>query len=90
MRNNVHIRGALKAGVARTPFEVTGLDVDNGLETPNHADTTWSADLKIFFTRSLPYEKNGQATIEADPLGQPLPRKCCTGAGHWLPTGSIT
>jgi hypothetical protein len=34
VRNNahVHILGALKAGVAEVPFEVTGLDFDNGTE----------------------------------------------------------
>ena len=56
VRNNahVHILGALKAGVAQIPFEVTGLDFDNGSEFLNHAVIAWAADLKIFFTRSRP------------------------------------
>ena len=39
VRNNahVHILGALQAGVNKVPFEVTGLDFDNGSEFLNHA-----------------------------------------------------
>lgn len=62
---NVHILGALKAGVTEIPFEVTGLDFDNGTEFLNHAVIKWAADLEIFFTRSRPYKKNDQATIES-------------------------
>ena len=67
VRNNahVHILGALKAGICEIPFEVTGLDFDNGSEFLNHAVIAWAADLKIFFTRSRPYKKNDQATIES-------------------------
>ncbi len=62
---NVHILGALKAGIEEIPFEVTGLDFDNGSEFLNHAVIAWAADLRIFFTRSRPYKKNDQATIES-------------------------
>lgn len=67
VRNNahVHILGALKAGVDEVPFEVTGLDFDNGTEFLNKAVIKWAADLEIFFTRSRPYKKNDQATIES-------------------------
>lgn len=67
VRNNahVHILGALKAGVTEVPFAVTGLDFDNGSEFLNHAVIKWAADLEIFFTRSRPYKKNDQATIES-------------------------
>ncbi len=67
VRNNahVHILGALKAGVQEVPFEVTGLDFDNGSEFLNKAVIAWAADLEIFFTRSRPYKKNDQATIES-------------------------
>ncbi len=67
VRNNahVHILGALKAGVVEVPFAVTGLDFDNGSEFLNHAVIKWAADLDIFFTRSRPYKKNDQATIES-------------------------
>ena len=67
MRNNAHVQilGALKAGIWEIPFEVSGLDFDNGSEFLNHAVIAWAADLKIFFTRSRPYKKNDQATIES-------------------------
>jgi hypothetical protein len=67
VRNNahVHILAALKAGVEEVPFEVTGLDFDNGTEFLNKAVIKWAAGLEIFFTRSRPYKKNDQATIES-------------------------
>ena len=67
VRNNahVHILGALKAGVEEVPFEVTGLDFDNGTEFLNKAVIKWAGEREIFFTRSRPYKKNDQATIES-------------------------
>ena len=44
---------------------MTGLDFDNGSEFLNTAVIAWAADLEIFFTRSRPYKKNDQATIES-------------------------
>jgi len=67
VRNNAqtHILAALKAGVEAVPFEVTGLDFDNGSEFLNQAVITWAAQMQIFFTRSRPYKKNDQATVES-------------------------
>jgi len=67
VRNNahVHILAALKAGVDEIPFEVTGLDFDNGTEFLNKAVIKWAGEREIFFTRSRPYKKNDQATIES-------------------------
>jgi hypothetical protein len=67
VRNNaqVHVLGALKTGVTVIPFEVTGLDFDNGTEFLNHDVIRWAAQMQIFFTRSRPYKKNDQATIES-------------------------
>lgn len=67
VRNNahIHILGALKTGVQQVPFEVTGLDFDNGTEFLNNAVINWAAEREIFFTRSRPYKKNDQATIES-------------------------
>jgi hypothetical protein len=62
---NIHILGALKAGVHEIPYEVTGLDFDNGSEFLNKGVIKWAADMEIFFTRSRPYKKNDQATIES-------------------------
>ena len=67
VRNNaqVHILGVLQTGVEEIPFEVTGLDFDNGSEFLNKVVIKWAADLEIFFSRSRPYKKNDQATIES-------------------------
>ncbi len=67
VRNNAHthILGALQAAVEEVPFEVTGLDFDNGSEFLNKAVIKWAAEREIFFTRSRPYKKNDQATIES-------------------------
>lgn len=67
IRNNahVHILSGLDAAVASVPFMITGLDFDNGSEFINHDVIGWAADRDIFFTRSRPYKKNDQATIES-------------------------
>lgn len=67
IRNNahVHILTALDQAMTGIPFEVTGLDFDNGSEFINHDVIDWAAGRKIFFTRSRPYKKNDQATIES-------------------------
>jgi transposase InsO family protein len=62
---NTHVLDALKAGVQEIPFEVSGLDFDNGTEFLNKAVIKWAAQREIFFTRSRPYKKNDQATIES-------------------------
>jgi IS30 family transposase len=60
VRNNArtHILGALKAGVREIPYEVTGLDFDNGSEFLNRPVIKWAAQMEIFFTRSRPYKNN--------------------------------
>ena len=67
VRNNAHshILSALSAAVDQVPFLITGLDFDNGSEFLNTAVIGWAADREIFFTRSRPYKKNDQATIES-------------------------
>lgn len=67
VRNNahVHVLAALQAAVQTIPFEVVGLDFDNGGEFINHDVVGWAANQKIFFTRARPYKKNDQATIES-------------------------
>ena len=67
VRNNAHthILGALKDAIHEMPYEVTGLDFDNGTEFLNKAVIKWAAQMEIFFTRSRPYKKNDQATIES-------------------------
>lgn len=67
IRNNagVHILAAFNTFVQRVPFLVTGIDCDNGSEFINHDLIGWAGDRTIFFTRSRPYKKNDQATIES-------------------------
>lgn len=67
IRNNahLHIRAALDRFITATPFEVTGVDFDNGSEFINYDVIGWAAELDIYFTRSRPYKKNDQATIES-------------------------
>lgn len=66
-RNNahIHILAGLTSAVEHIPFQITGLDFDNGSEFMNHDVINWAADRKIFFTRSRPYKSNDQATIES-------------------------
>ena len=67
MRNNAHahVLAALQTGVQEIPFTVTGLDFDNGSEFLNKAVINWAGERDIYFTRSRPYKKNDQATIES-------------------------
>ena len=67
IRNNarVHILSAFDAFVEGVPFAVTGIDCDNGSEFINHDLIGWATDRQVFFTRSRPYKKNDQATIES-------------------------
>jgi hypothetical protein len=67
IRNNAHthILAALHAAVEEIPYAITGLDFDNGSEFLNHPVIAWAAERQIFFTRSRPYKKNDQATIES-------------------------
>lgn len=67
MRNNahVHIRTALDAAIDGIPYQVQGLDCDNGSELINYDVVNWAAGKKIFFTRARPYKKNDQAHVES-------------------------
>ena len=67
IRNNAHIHvlAVLKQAVVDIPFPVTGLDFDNGGEFINYDVIGWAAARQIYFTRSRPYLKNDQATIES-------------------------
>lgn len=67
IRNNahVHIRRVMDASIDEIPYGVVGLDFDNGSEFLNYPMIDWAAGKKIFFTRSRPYKKNDQATIES-------------------------
>lgn len=47
------------------PFPITGFDSDNGSEFINHDVVAWVLAQDIAFTRSRPYQKNDQATVES-------------------------
>ena len=47
------------------PVPIAGLDFDNGIEFINHDLVAWAGEREIFFTRSRPYRKSDQATIES-------------------------
>jgi len=66
IRNNAHshIKAAMEAFYAAIPYQIQGLDCDNGSEFLNHVIVAWAASLDIFFTRARPYRKNDQAVIE--------------------------
>lgn len=67
IRNNAMTRvvAVFDEFVETVPFMVTGIDSDNGSEFINHEVLGWSVQRKIFYTRSRPYQKNDQATIES-------------------------
>ena len=67
IRNNahVHIRKGLDAAIAGIPYQVQGLDCDNGSELINYDMVKWAGTKDIFFTRSRPYKKNDQACVES-------------------------
>ena len=67
IRNNAraHMLPTFDAFVQAVPFQVTGIDCDNGSEFINHDLIDWAGQRAVFFTRSRPYKKNDQATIES-------------------------
>ena len=67
IRNNARrwMLEALDQAIDLFPFPIQGLDCDNGSEFINHDVINWAGHRDIFFTRSRPYRKNDQATIEA-------------------------
>jgi IS30 family transposase len=67
IRNNarVHMLVALDAAWKTIPYPIQGLDCDNGSEFINHDVVEWAGQRDVFFTRSRPYRKNDQATIES-------------------------
>ena len=60
------IVSVLNAAVGCLPLPVLGMDFDNGSEFINHGVVKWPGNLDIYFTRSHPYRKNDQATIESN------------------------
>lgn len=67
IRNNAqrHVKAALTAAISTIPYPVIGVDFDNGSEFINYTIVDWADRLDLYFTRSRPYKKNDQATIES-------------------------
>lgn len=55
---------AIRAVQHRLPFELKGLDTDNGTEFLNHSLLDYCHQQKISFTRSRAYKKNDQCHVE--------------------------
>lgn len=54
----------LEKALARFPFEICGIDSDNGSEFINNHLVRYCAQNKITFTRSRPYRKNDNCFVE--------------------------
>jgi hypothetical protein len=66
IKNKAHvwIIAAMDQIVERLPFELLGMDFDNGSEFINYALIGWAEDRDIHLTRSRPYKSNDNAHIE--------------------------
>lgn len=67
LQNNarVHMLKALDSAIETIPYQVQGLDCNNGSEFINREVINWASSLDVFFTRSRPYKKNDQAHVES-------------------------
>ena len=54
----------LEKALARFPFEICGIDSDNGSEFINNHLFHYSTANKITFTRTRPYRKNDNCFVE--------------------------
>ncbi|MBA7567707.1 ISNCY family transposase ISKol11 [subsurface metagenome] len=59
-----HVFRAIKIVSARFPFEIAGIDSDNGAEFINSILIRYCVKNKINFTRSRPYRKNDSCFVE--------------------------
>lgn len=63
-RSQEQVYQALKIMRQRLPFDLLGIDSDNGAEFINDLIYSYCKQEKITFTRSRPYKKNDQAYVE--------------------------
>jgi hypothetical protein len=66
VRNRAELRvvAGLKQALARFPFQIRGIDSDNGSEFINNHLVRYCSKQKITFTRSRPYRKNDNCFVE--------------------------
>ena len=62
---HIHIKWAMQQAWENIPYPMVGVDFDNGTEFINYVIVDWADKLGLYFTRSRPYKKNDQATIES-------------------------
>ena len=60
----VWVFAGIERGKARFPFEIKGIDSDNGKEFINDHLLRYCRENKITFTRSRPYRKNDNCFVE--------------------------
>ncbi len=60
----VHVFGAIKAIISRFPFDILGIDSDNGSEFINAHLLSYCLKNEITFTRSRAYKKNDSCFVE--------------------------
>lgn len=63
-KSAIDVIDALGKAARVLPFELLGIDFDNGSEFLNEELIKWSEERKITYTRSREYKKNDQAWIE--------------------------
>ena len=104
VRNNAHthILGALKTAMHEIPYEVTGLDFDNGTEFLNKAVIKWAGEMEIsspghdrtrrtIKPRSSPRTATSCASTGSTTATTPTRNvRCSTDYGSWSTTGSTT
>jgi len=63
-RAELWVLAGLKQALARFPFQIRGIDSDNGSEFINNHLVRYCTQQKITFTRSRPYRKNDNCFVE--------------------------
>jgi Integrase core domain len=63
-RGQMAVIAGLETIIGRLPFELLGIDTDNGAEFINYTLKTFCEERSITFTRGRPYKKNDQCHVE--------------------------
>jgi transposase InsO family protein len=63
-KSEVAVVEALTTAQGQLPFQILGIDSDNGSEFINHGLLDWCKKNQVTFTRSREYKKNDQAHVE--------------------------
>jgi transposase InsO family protein len=63
-KGELEVIAAIDSILPLLPFELKGIDSDNGSEFINYKLVNWCAERSVTFTRSRQYKKNDQAHVE--------------------------